>query len=158
MIWSPNRPYFGRSCARHRLSVFIGFAPAALTFLNRQAVSSPTLPTTSGKCGSRIPETEEAASQIRARWRPPSESLNKPHVPHPARADRQPLSLSRQGPLSGAAATRRAARRRDASGRPPLRHRKRPQRLRSLSASVDAEILFPDADARRAVGGIAQPF
>jgi len=48
-----------------------------------QAVSSPTLPPTSGKCGNRAPETEEAASQIRARWRQPPESLNKPHVPVP---------------------------------------------------------------------------
>jgi hypothetical protein len=35
MIWSPNRPHFGGSCARHGHSIFIGFPHAALTFLNR---------------------------------------------------------------------------------------------------------------------------
>jgi hypothetical protein len=45
----------------------MGFREAALTFLNRQAVLLSTLAPAWGKCGNGIPETEEAASQIRAR-------------------------------------------------------------------------------------------
>src|SRR4030088_169535 len=149
MIWSPNRPHFGGSCARHEYSIFIGFPQAALTFLNQPAVSSPTLPPACGKCGKRVSVTEEVISQIRVRWHRVGESPKKPDVLHRAHADRQHLSLSRQGPLSGAAAVRRAGRRPDASGRPPLCHRKWPQRLRCRGTGVDAEILFPDADARR---------
>ena len=39
--------------------------------------------------------------------------------------------------------------------RPPLRHRKRPERLRSRRAQMDVESLFSDADAGRMAGGAA---
>src|ERR1700675_1604946 len=76
-----------------------------------------------------VPETEEAASQIRVRWRRPAESPKKPDVSEPIRTDRQPFSLPHQGPYPGTAVAGRARRRRDAASRPPLRHRKWPQRL-----------------------------
>src|SRR5271155_4160165 len=69
-----------------------------------------------------VPETEEVASQIRVRWRPAAESSKKPDVSDPIRTGRQPFSLPRQRPYPGTAAAGRAGRRRDASGRSPLRH------------------------------------
>src|SRR3981189_3361666 len=121
----------------------LGFRKATLTSLNQPAVSSPPFSPASGRCGKLVPVAEEAVSQIRARWRPPPESPKKPDARHPARANRQPLSLSRQRPVAGATAFGRAKRRPDASGRPSLCDRERPQRLRSDGAGVDAKILFP---------------
>src|SRR3984893_16576958 len=136
----------------------LGFRAAAWTFLTQPAVTSPTFTPAWGKCGKTVPETEEAVSQIRVRWRRAAESPKKPDVPDPARADRQPLSLPRQRPDPGTAAVSHARRRRDAPGRPPLCHRKRPQRLRSCRPEMDVEGLFPDADAGRMAGGGGYPF
>jgi hypothetical protein len=83
---------------RHGNSIFNGFPQAALIFLNQQAVSRQH-GTGLDQMWEGVPKTEEAASQIRVRWRPAAESLKKPNVSDPAGADRQPLSLSR-GPLS----------------------------------------------------------
>ena len=105
-----------------------------------------------------VPETEEANSQIRVRWRPAAEFPRKPDVPEPARTDRRPLSLSRQRPFPGAAAARHAWGWPDAAGRPALRHRKWPERLRSAGPGMAAQIPIPDADAQRTPGGIAHPF
>src|ERR1700677_855233 len=107
----------------------LGFRKPALALPNRPAVVSPTLAPAWGKCGKRVPETEEAISQIRVRWRWPAESPKRPDASDPIRADRQPFSLPCQRPDPGTAAAGRAGRRRDASGRPPLRDRKWPQRL-----------------------------
>src|SRR5450432_612765 len=123
--------YFPQPAApprKHGFGIFIGFPSTALTLLNRPAVCRRH-GTGLGQMWEGIAETEEAASQIRVRWRPGRESPKKPDVRHPARADRQHLSLSGQGPLAGTAARRRAQRRPDASRRSPLRHRKRAQRL-----------------------------
>src|ERR1700731_554292 len=65
-----------------------------------------------------VPETEEAASQIRVRGRRAAESPKKPDVSEPIRADRQPFSLPRQGPYPGTAAAGHLGCRRDAAGRP----------------------------------------
>ena len=46
--------------------------------------------------------------QLRARWRPARETPKKPDVLHPASADHQHLSLSRQRPLLATAVERRA--------------------------------------------------
>ena len=45
----------------------------------------------------------------------------------------------------------------DAAGRPPLRHRERPLRLRSGRTEMAAKAAFPDADAGRVAGGAADP-
>src|SRR6266700_6656063 len=65
---------------------------------------------------------------------------------------RRYLPLSGQGPVSRTPATGRPRRRPDPSRRPPLRHRKRSQRLRSRRPGVAAEEPLPDADAQRAPG------
>ena len=88
----------------------------------------------------------------------PRESLNKPHVcDRPSRPDRRDLPLPRQGPDPGAARPRRAEARPDAVGRPPLRHRERPLRLRPGRAEMAAETALPDADAGRMAGRPAHP-
>ncbi len=67
---------------------------------------------------------------------------------------RYPVKGLSPEPLTSVATGRRP----DVSGRPPLCHRKRPQRLRPCGPEVDGEGLLPDADAGRMAGGAAHAF
>ena len=103
-------------------------------------------------------KTEEVRSRIRERWRRVPESRKESACPPPLCTDRRDLSVSRQRPEPGAARSCRAGARPDAARRSPLRHRKRPVRLRSGRAQMDAKTPFPDAAAGRMAGGAAHPF
>ena len=108
--------------------------------------------------GIGVPGTEGPCSQNREPWFPVRESLKKPHAQPRPRPDRQHLPLPRQGPDPGAARPGRAQARPDPAGRPPLRHRERPLRLRPGRAGLDVKSLFPDADAGRVAGRAQHPF
>jgi hypothetical protein len=88
-----------------RTASSLGLSEAALTFLNRPAGFRRRAAAGLGKCGKGVPETEEAASWAVASGKEP---LKKPDVLHPAGADHQDLSLSRQRPLLAMATECRA--------------------------------------------------
>src|SRR6476646_4953554 len=133
----------------------LGYPRAALIFLNWPRVVALFSGLT--QMWAWRGKTEEALSQIRERWRRTRESPNKPHGCYLPRPDRRDLSLPRQGLDPGTAQPRRTQARPDAVGRPPLRDRERPLRLRPGRAEMAAETALPDADAGRMAGRPAHP-
>ena len=135
----------------------LGFRAAALIFLNRPAVVAIIF-RLDANVGIGARKRKRPASQFCERWRGLRESPKKPDAPVPVRPDRRHLPLSRQRPDPGAARPRRAEPGPDAPRRSPLRHRKRPLRLRSGRAEMAAKAAFPDAAAGRMAGAAAYPF
>src|SRR5438309_1859786 len=108
---------------RHGYSIFIGFPPIALTFLNRSAVVAIIFQALR-KCGHRVPKTEEADWQFQHGSGTGWNLLKKPDVASKASSDHRNLPLSRQRAHAGTAAARGPQPRPDPAFRPPLCHRK----------------------------------
>src|ERR1700694_4796914 len=84
----------------------LGFREAALTFLNRPGgFRRRRWRRLGANVGTGFRKRKR---QLSARWRPARETPKKPDVLHPASADHQHLSLSRQRPLLATAAECRA--------------------------------------------------
>ena len=136
----------------------LGYPRTALIFLNRPRVVA-LLFRLDANVGIARQNGRGPAHKFGSGGAGREESLKKPHACHrPSRPDRRDLPLPRQRPDPGAAQPRRAQARPDAAGRPPLRHRERPLRLRPGRAEMAAETAFPDADAGRMAGRAAHPF
>ena len=143
---------------RHGRRIFIGFPLIVLTLLNRQRPRRRRSRRLEANVGRGLPKRKRQLHKFVCGGARPGNLLRSRMSRTPpaqiASLYRYPVKGLSPEPLPNVALARRP----DAAGRPPLRHRKRPQRLRSRRPEMDGEGLFPDADAGRMAGGAAQPF